>query len=1233
MKIIKNYGRSNAPRKTGTEENQRKLVISPKFTEPEGESIPHSIPKFAQTNPDITIAQWISVIDKIAAKPKGTKPPSLATYDFREKLGAVCWDIIKKQMPFAHYYENNNKEKVDHYEEIWAWKLHPYKGRNQNKFAKGRLSEIFHHSVTAQEAGKLSSEQYSKMAQKIKEHLYDNRLKMSGRSFNEKGLIELRATSIEKNTLANNFAKTFSPKTPGRKQTTTEQKYFGELPWKDTKNLFENKSFDLAQHIRGLCLKQIEQQEENQKKKKYKNIHISYDEIISTIKKHYGEVLGADSKMCDLRKDPEKESIVQLYGAIKDYYKQLICGKKKIRNVKLLLPKNDQKLLDVLEKKQKNRAINELVRLGRVLYYQASSYCKTDETGNRITVHEDSNPIWSIDKPLLARSRYFSSAGQADIKSSEAFVRVWRGAVTMANRSFTNLTKINSGDVLGSKGIIKNVLDDGNFEADFKLYFGGSADLLQGPLSNQELAAALLRDAMTIRNDTFHFRDLDSFAQTLKEKLTCRLLQNETSLPPYYKDFSKQAQDVLKKDTETWQKRNYFALKAAKLDRFIPKESFEAFLDIAQVDLKDYTFNFTLPKFSSLLERYKNISKSTKKQKTITLPEPPNQREFQAKPALLAKYTAYKILYEEAFLAWLSERCRYCLNEFAEKAIKRTSDAAQDINAQKLNKKHKDLITAQASKLPKFEDGETLTHLTAKLTAATASEMRVQKGYSSDSENAREQANWINNFKMDFILEALDHFLKENKAILALISKLNTENKSEGIGYEIEQAPKETCSLPDWASKLYIFLHFIPVSECNLVYQQFLKWGALQSKHDLKGKHENEQKKEANTELVNTIKQVFVLYCKMHDDVYSGNLGEESKDQRFEFDYRLYEDFYETPEHIKDVLNLDREDTNKTPSNVIRGLREIARFGELELLKKIRKSADIAKITQEDIRKAKTNKDIELAHETLKKLRKKKEKGSKNNEWRDKDVTNYRNSVHQISAHREAKAITTLHDYIVVHNILNALFARMADYAGLWERDHFFIQLAVIWLDGKKPGEVIESSFTCNFTRNNPARNNELKEGEIKDCLNALGVNIPFTKSNIRNAFAHFNYLRDRKNGKKDINNAKRKNFTSLVDDLRDLMSYDRKLKNSVTKSLQDILAREGFTLSWDMDTRHQLQLHSQNAGASRNNWLKVDKIHHLKKGVEFEKDAKPKPPITEDRHTKRAEQLLRTALSKKLYT
>ena len=59
----------------------------------------------------------------------------------------------------------------------------------------------------------------------------------------------------------------------------------------------------------------------------------------------------------------------------------------------------------------------------------------------------------------------------------------------------------------------------------------------------------------------------------------------------------------------------------------------------------------------------------------------------------------------------------------------------------------------------------------------------------------------------------------------------------------------------------------------------------------------------------------------------------------------------------------------------------------------------------------------------------------------------------------------------------------------------------------------------------------------------------------IRNGLAHFNMLQ----GSATLD------LTKAVNDTRRLMAYDRKLKNAVSQSIIEMLAREGLYLTWDM--------------------------------------------------------------------
>jgi len=64
-------------------------------------------------------------------------------------------------------------------------------------------------------------------------------------------------------------------------------------------------------------------------------------------------------------------------------------------------------------------------------------------------------------------------------------------------------------------------------------------------------------------------------------------------------------------------------------------------------------------------------------------------------------------------------------------------------------------------------------------------------------------------------------------------------------------------------------------------------------------------------------------------------------------------------------------------------------------------------------------------------------------------------------------------------------------------------------------------------------------------------------KRDIRNDFAHYNVLRGK--------NRATLNLSYLVNPVRSLLGYDRKLKNAVAKSIRKILEEEGVTIKWQL--------------------------------------------------------------------
>lgn len=83
----------------------------------------------------------------------------------------------------------------------------------------------------------------------------------------------------------------------------------------------------------------------------------------------------------------------------------------------------------------------------------------------------------------------------------------------------------------------------------------------------------------------------------------------------------------------------------------------------------------------------------------------------------------------------------------------------------------------------------------------------------------------------------------------------------------------------------------------------------------------------------------------------------------------------------------------------------------------------------------------------------------------------------------------------------------------------------------------------------------------------------------IRNDIAHFNYL---SKNEKDEN--KKTSIIQLINNTRDLLSYDRKLKNAVTKSIIEIFDKHGMELHLEFENYHKLKVVS----------VEPKKLYHL---------------------------------------
>jgi len=190
MRIVRPHGATILDREHG-----RRVV--PNSGSKSSPSEPRDPYDFAREQDVLVIAQWISAIDKIAAKPPGKKGATPEIEAFRRRLGDAAWAIIETRglLPGLAGAEAARLRAV------WTLRLTPYAGegpwrgaKNEKPpRAKGRWFTRF-----AGDVARVEDVDVAAVAELIYEHLYLRRYRLVEGSAppRSRGLIEERGASI-----------------------------------------------------------------------------------------------------------------------------------------------------------------------------------------------------------------------------------------------------------------------------------------------------------------------------------------------------------------------------------------------------------------------------------------------------------------------------------------------------------------------------------------------------------------------------------------------------------------------------------------------------------------------------------------------------------------------------------------------------------------------------------------------------------------------------------------------------------------------------------------------------------------------------------------------------------------------------------------------------------------------------------------------------------------------------
>jgi hypothetical protein len=1142
MQIVRPYGSSRS-KEAG--KGLRRMLV-----EKTTERAEHDIPVFARSHDELVIAQWISTIDKIARKPAGRKRPSPTQRNFRHKLGNACW---LRLIEGGHLQGANGGSRAS-LNDLWWFKIHPYEPGTEEPPAdpdkapkiKGRWYKVFAGDCDPEKA---DPHKIAEIVERIEKHLYSREYRVGLKSQpKRRGKIEARAESIGTNVL----------RTPDASRAPNNQ-----AEWTDEDKAAYARPGDPVRAIREAA-KALERDGKR----------ASLDVAGKTLFKHWGQVFcdPTNGKPLDVKRARNVHpGMFALHEQLKQCYRRLLKRTRKDtrehrkqdpkgRRLSVLLPRNLDEALKLSGKQDTNADLGHLVRLGKVIHYTASQ-----GRADRPAAIKDNWP------ENIEGSRFWNSDGQAEIKRAEAFVRIWRQALVLAGLTLKDWASF-EGEILGGAKQLKEALDPsrferGHFDRKLLLLFGNRSDsfTLETDSDCLDLLRGLIKGAAKLRHAVFHFKGRG------------QLLDELAALPTRFSaPVTGAARRLWKADAADRTARLKTTLRGAHVEHFLtPDQGAQVFGLLTE----DAPAELPLPRFSRVLNRAKG---AWTEDETIKLPKPANRRALEEAPARLCQYVVLKLIYERPFRSWLKDQGAEVISGWIDGAVARATEAAKA----KSDETGRKVIAARAANLPKPSADSDIIDFFFDLSAATASEMRVQRGYESDREKAQEQAEYIDHLLCDVVILSFSQFLSEQKLNWALELKAEqVPSEPPTCSLDGLQTPEPVLDAEGWQVALYLVLHLLPVESVGRLLHQLFKWD-ITARRDTKPTTEEEEKPEAKlkAEEKARLQRLFAtmtLYLDMHDAKFEGGhvrVGCE--------DFRI---LFETEQGFDRVFSqtLSQETDRRIPR---RGLREIMRFGHLPLLKAVGAGRQIDDATIERVFVMEEPQDggrsqiavLQQRREDLHDQWVKTTRGdateeasngaektldTAENRFGAEELREYCETLAEISKHRRDSTFVNLVDHVRVHRIIMAVLGRLVDYVGLFERDLYFTTLALLHRQGLHPEHLFEEKGLKDLFR-----------GQIISALSQHKNDSPRVANLLKELARHFteiwegNPIRDIRNDLAHLNMlqgaAPAPRLTHSVNQTRRLMAYDRKLKNAVSKSVIELMAREGIELCWKIMAR-----------------------------------------------------------------
>jgi len=458
-----------------------------------------------------------------------------------------------------------------------------------------------------------------------------------------------------------------------------------------------------------------------------------------------------------------------------------------------------------------------------------------------------------------------------------------------------------------------------------------------------------------------------------------------------------------------------------------------------------------------------------------------------------------------------------------------------------------------------------------------------------DKEKVEEDKDTYVDFVQKIFLKGFINYLQKSNSLKPL-NLLNLKKdeviNSEKSSYDekLKQWENNGSKLSEMPKEIYEYIKKIQINKINYsdrmsIFYLLLKLIDHKELTNLRGnleKYESMNKNKIYSEELNIVNLVSLDNNKVRT-----NFSVEAED---------IGKFLKTETSIKNNKQLNNfSEIFADGQNVIkhRSFYNIKKYGILDLLEKIVAKADL-KITKEEIKKYK-NLQKELEKNDFYKIQEKihRKYNQKPNlisrTENKKDFNDYKKAIENIQNYTQLKNKIEFNDLNLLQDLLFRILHRLAGYTSLWERD----------LQFKLKGEFPEDKYIDEIFNSDRNNNQKYKSGGIaykyvdflieKEEGKRAGKNKVKKRSEkegsfiIRNYIAHFNYIPDAE-----------KSILEILEELRELLKYDRKLKNAVMKSIKDIFKEYGFIIEFGIS-------HESNSKKIKVVNVESEKIKHLK--------------------------------------